>query len=70
MATAIPHPLASSPLPSGGDDVDFFPIDDLSRLPPEFRAGIEQGEADIRAGRVVSHAEVQKAIEEMRLRGA
>jgi hypothetical protein len=76
MATATRHLFALSPPPSqdeglaGDEGLDVFPLGDLSRLPPDFRAGMEEGEADVLAGHVVTHAVVQRAIEDMRLRRA
>jgi hypothetical protein len=49
-------------------DLHVFPLDDISHLPPEVQASIEEGEAEIRVGRVVSHARVQRSLKEMRLR--
>ena len=54
--------------PLDDEELLVFPLGDLSQLPPEFRAGIEAGEADVRAGRVVPHAEVQRRLEEKRQR--
>jgi len=62
MATA--HPL---PLTPAGVDLDVAPLD-WADFTAEERADIEQSLADIAAGRarLVPHAEVQQAIEQMR----
>jgi hypothetical protein len=54
--------------PLDDEDLHVFPLGDLSQLPPEFRAGMEEGEADVLAGRVVTRAEVQRRVADMRLR--
>lgn len=62
MATAIPLPFDVS-----GDDLDVAPLD-WNDFTAEQRADMEQGLADIAAGRatLVPHAEVQRVIAEMR----
>jgi hypothetical protein len=57
------HPLTLD------DDLDVFPLDDLSGLPPEVRSAIERAEEEGAAGRVVSHARIEDALREMQRRG-
>jgi hypothetical protein len=61
--TAV-HPLPLS-------EPDFFPMDAayLASLPPEIRAEIERAEEDIAEGRVVSRAEIEATLDEMRRTG-
>jgi DNA-binding IclR family transcriptional regulator len=58
------HPL---PLP----DPEFFPMDAayLASLPPEIRAEIERAEEDAAEGRIVSRAEIEATLDEMRRDG-
>ena len=61
--TAV-HPLPPS-------DLEFFPMDAayLASLPPEVRAEIERAEEDAAEGRVVSRAEIEATLDEMRRDG-
>jgi hypothetical protein len=58
------HPLPPSTL-------EFFPMDAayLASLPPEVRAEIERAEEDAAEGRVVSRAEIEATLDEMRRDG-
>ena len=52
-------------------DVEFLPMDAayLASLPPEVRAEIERAEDDAAEGRVVSRAEIEATLDEMRRNG-
>jgi hypothetical protein len=60
---------AAHPLPPS--DLELFPMDDayLASLPPEVRAEIERAEEDAAEGRVVSRAEIEATLGEMRRDG-
>ena len=47
------------------DDLDVFPLDDLSGLPPEIRAAVERAETEGASGRVVSHARIEEGLRAM-----
>lgn len=68
MATATPLSL-DVPTSDLGDDLDVAPLD-WNDFSAEERADMEQGLADIAAGRarLVPHAEAQRIIAEMRQR--
>jgi hypothetical protein len=46
------------------DDLDVFPLDDLSGLPPEVRAAVERAEKEGASGHVVSHARIEEGLRE------
>jgi hypothetical protein len=65
-------PLHLAPLPPLADArLDVFPLEELSHLPPEAHAAIEQADEEL-AGRdrLVPHADVQKVLGDMRARQA
>ncbi len=61
--------IAVHPLPLS--DMELFPMDAayLASLPPEIRADIARAEADAAQGRVVSRAELEATLDEMRRDG-
>ena len=62
LSMTAAHPLSLD------DDLDVFPLDDLSALPPEVRAAVERAEEEGASGRVVSHATIEEGLREMQRR--